>query len=143
MMAAMNQDRTAGLKAFDKAIFGHIGFIASNKVRAFVLGLTNGRLSRAPSGVLKRYYQKFARFSAALAYIADMAMVTMGGELKRAEKISARFGDLLSYLYVGSCVLKFYTDANAPEAELPVVEFICQDLLFKMQKQLDGLLSNF
>ena len=142
MMAAMNQDRNAGLKEFDKAIFGHIGFIVSNKVRAFVLGLTNGRLSRAPSGVLKRYYQQFARFSAALAYMADIAMVTMGGELKRAEKISARYGDLLSYLYVGSCVLKYYTDAGSPEAELPVVEWICQDLLFKMQKQLDGLLSN-
>ena len=143
MMAATHYDRVAGLIEFDKAIFGHIGFIMSNKVRAFVLALTNGRLSRAPSGVLKRYYQQFARFSAALAYMADMAMVTMGGELKRAEKLSARYGDLLSYLYVGSCVLKFYTDANSPEAELPIVEWICQDLLFKMQKQMDGLLSNF
>jgi acyl-CoA dehydrogenase len=143
MMAAMNDNHAAGLVEFDKAIFGHIGFIMSNKVRAFVLGLTNGRLARAPSGPLKRYYQQFSRFSAALAYMADMAMVTMGGELKRAEKLSARYGDLLSHLYVGSCVLKFYTEANSPQEELPIVEWICQDLLFKMQKQLDGLLSNF
>lgn len=143
MMAAMNDNHAAGLVAFDKAIFGHLGFIISNKVRAFVLGLTNGRLARAPSGVLKRYYQQFSRFSAALAYMADVAMVTMGGELKRAEKLSARFGDLLSYLYMGSAVLKFYTESNSPESELPIIEWICQDLLFKMQKQMDGLLSNF
>ncbi len=143
MLAAQNEDRAAGLKTFDKAIFGHLGFIASNKVRAFVLGLTNGRLARAPSGILKRYYQQFSRFSAALAYMADMAMVFMGGELKRAEKLSARYGDLLSNLYIGSCVLKFYEESKYPKAELPVVQWICQDLLYKMQTQLDGILSNF
>ncbi len=143
MMAAMNEDKAAGLIAFDKAIFAHLGFIASNKARAFILGLTNGRLSRAPSGILKRYYQQFSRFSAALAYMADIAMVFMGGELKRAEKISARYGDLLSYLYMGSSTLKFYEESKCPEAELPIVEWICQDLLFKMQTQLDGILANF
>lgn len=143
MKAAALEDRGEGLKEFDKAIFGHLGFTISNKVRACVLGMTNGRLSRAPSGVLKRYYQQFARFSAALAFMSDVAMMTMGGELKRAEKLSARFGDVLSHLYVGSCVLKFYEEAKMPPAELPVVEWICQDLLYKMQTQLDGLLTNF
>ncbi|MCX7125237.1 MAG: acyl-CoA dehydrogenase [Gammaproteobacteria bacterium] len=143
MLAAMDTDHTAGLKAFDKAIFGHIGFMMSNKVRAFVLSLTNGRLAAAPKGPLKRYYQQFSRFSAALAYMADMAMVTMGGELKRAEKLSARYGDLLSYLYIGSCVLKFFEAGKCSEEELPVMKWICEDLLFKMQTQLDGILSNF
>jgi len=143
MMAAINEDRTQGLINFDKAIFSHLGFIMSNKVRAFVLGLTNGRFVRAPNGVLKRYYQQFSRFSAALAYMADMAMVFMGGELKRAEKLSGRYGDLLSNLYIGSCVLRFYEDAKCPEAEMPVVKWICEDLLYKMQTQLDGILANF
>ncbi|MCX7120814.1 MAG: acyl-CoA dehydrogenase [Gammaproteobacteria bacterium] len=143
MLAASNEDRTAGLKAFDKAIFGHIGFMISNKVRAFVLAVSNGRLAAAPKGPLKRYYQQFSRFSAALAYMADMAMVTMGGELKRAEKLSGRYGDLLSNLYIGSCVLKFHEAGKYSEAELPVIKWICEDLLFKMQTELDGILSNF
>lgn len=143
MLAAMNDNREAGLKAFDIAIFGHLGFMISNKTRAFVLGLTNGRFSRAPSGPLKRYYQQFSRFSAALAYMADMAMVTMGGELKRAEKLSARYGDLLSNLYIGSCVLRYYTEGKSAAEELPVLQWICEDLLFKMQEQLEGILKNF
>ena len=142
MLAAMNPDPSAALKSFDKAIFGHLGFMVSNKVRAFVLGLTNGRLSAAPSGILKRYYQQFARFSAALAFMSDMAMVSMGGALKRAEKLSARFGDLLSYLYIGSAVLRYYSETNDP-AELPLIKWICEDLLFKMQTQLNGILENF
>ncbi|MDP1574722.1 MAG: acyl-CoA dehydrogenase [Coxiellaceae bacterium] len=143
MKAAANPDRAAGLIEFDQAIFAHLGFIVSNKIRAFVLGLTNGRLSTAPSGDLKRYYQKFARFSAALAFMSDMAMVSMGGELKRAEKLSGRFGDVLSHLYVGSCVLKYYAEGKYASEELPVVQWICEDLLFKMQTQLDGILANF
>lgn len=143
MLAAMNDNPALGLHNFDKAIFGHIGFIISNKVRAFVLGLTNGRLTSTPKGPLKRYYQRFSRFSAALAFMADMAMVMMGGELKRAEQLSARYGDLLSYLYIGSCVLKFFEAGKCAEIELPIIQWICEDLLFKMQTQLDGILLNF
>lgn len=142
MKAAANEDRAAASREFDTAIIGHIGFTISNKIRAFVLGLTNGRLSTAPNGLVKRYYQQFARFSAALAYMSDVAMMTMGGELKRAEKLSGRFADLLSHLYVGSCVLKYYADGKYSPDETPVVRWICEDLLFKMQTQLDGILRN-
>ena len=75
--------------------------------------------------------------------MADMAMVFMGGELKRAEKLSARYGDLLSYLYIGSSVLKFFEEGKCDKAEWPIVQWVCEDLLFKMQTQLDGILLNF
>lgn len=143
MMASQETDKQKALKAFDRAFFSHLGFVGSNKLRAFVLGLTNGRLARAPEGALKRYYQQFTRFSAALAFLADMAMMTMGGQLKRAEKLSARYGDLLSYLYIGSAVLKYYDECQRPAKELPLIQWICEDLLFKMQAQLDGVLRNF
>lgn len=143
MMASMDNNEKSALKAFDRAFFSHLGFVSSNKMRAFVLGLTNGRWASAPKGPLKRYYQQFSRFSAALAFLADMAMMTMGGELKRAEKLSARYGDVLSYLYIGASVLRFYNEGNNKSDELPLVQWICEDLLFKMQSQLDGLLRNF
>ncbi|HLD84772.1 MAG TPA: acyl-CoA dehydrogenase [Coxiellaceae bacterium] len=142
MLAALENDAGIGLQKFDQAIFGHFGFVISNKVRAFVLGLTNGYWARAPKGQLRRYYQQFSRFSAALSFMADVAMMTMGGALKRAEKLSARFGDLLSYLYIGSTVLKFFEDSGYPAQEFPIVQWICEDLLFKMQTQLNGILEN-
>lgn len=143
MTAAMNDDKKAGLIAFDQAIFAHLGFVCSNKVRAFILGWTNGRGSRAPDNVLKRFYQQFARFSAALAYLSDVAMMTLGGELKRREQLSARFGDVLSYLYIGSAVLRMTEKSNFPEAQMPIIQWVCEDLLFKIQTQLDGILQNF
>ena len=145
LTSAQDQDRDRSLQKFDRAIFSHIGFLWSNKVRAFVLGLTNGYLATAPNGPLKRYYQQFSRFSAVLAFMADMSMITLGAELKRREQLSARLGDLLSYLYIGSSVLKNYSlNANNDKdgEERLLVKWICQDLLFKLQTQLSGLLAN-
>ena len=68
------------------------------------MGLTGSRFvpraRRALRRETRRYYQQLTRFSAALAFLADVSMVTLGGALKRKEKLSARLGDVLSLLYL-------------------------------------------
>ena len=54
----------------------------------------------------RRYYQQLTRFSAALAFLADVSMGTLGGALKRKEKLSARLGDILSLMYLCSATLQ-------------------------------------
>ena len=49
--------------------------------------------------------------SSALALVSDISMAVLGGELKRKERLSARLGDVLSYLYLSSTVLKYYEDS--------------------------------
>ncbi len=76
---------------FDRAFFGHVGHVVSNAVRAVLLGLTNGRLVRPPvRGKVKRFFGQLTRMSAAFTLISDAAMATLGGQLKRREKISGR-----------------------------------------------------
>jgi acyl-CoA dehydrogenase len=70
-------------------------------------------------------------------------MLTLGGELKRRELLSARLGDVLSYLYLASMVLKHYRDQGEPPEDLPLVEWACRTLLYKTQEQLHGLMRNF
>src|SRR5690606_26046663 len=54
--AAYDTDQERAQAAFDKALFSHIGFTISNKVRAFVLGLTGARFASAPAaGPLTKY----------------------------------------------------------------------------------------
>ncbi len=143
MLAADNADAKAGLRTFDKAIFAHFGFIISNKVRAFILGITNGHLARVPGGKEKRYLQHFTRFSSAFAFLVDTLMISLGAKLKRMEQMSGRLGDILSYLYLGSALIKFYqTTTVSKEDEWPVVEWLCQDLLFKVQTTIDEILQN-
>lgn len=139
--AAQDADKKHAVIEFDSALFSHLGFIASNMSRSFVLGMTNGRVTTAPEGALKRYYQQFSRLSAAFSYVADMTMLLLGGELKRRESLSGRLGNVLSLLYIGSAVLKHYKNGGN-EQELPLVKWICRDLLYRVQMQLDALIAN-
>jgi acyl-CoA dehydrogenase len=132
-----------GLKAFDKAFFGHIGYSISNLLRALFLSLTSGRFVLPPSPAFKRYYQHFTRCSAVFALVADSAMLLVGGALKRKERLSARLGDMLSLLYLGATVLKRYHDENQPESDAPIVEWICRYVLCNFQQSLDNFLRNF
>jgi acyl-CoA dehydrogenase len=144
MDAVRNPERAAGLAAFDHLLFGHIGYAISNAARSFVLALTMARFTSVPvAGTTRRFYQKINRYSASFALLTDAAMLTLGGELKRRELLSARFGDILSYLYQASKVLKHHRDQGEPADELPLVEWSCRTLLYKAQEQFHGLLRNF
>ncbi|HEU4616984.1 MAG TPA: acyl-CoA dehydrogenase, partial [Gammaproteobacteria bacterium] len=144
MEAARSEDREAGLTAFDGLVYRHVGYAVSNAVRSVVMALTLARFTKAPStGPTHRYYQHINRYSASFALAADAAMLTLGGELKRKELLSARLGDILSYLYLASMVLKHYEDEGAPAEDLPLVEWSCRVLLYKTQEQLHSFLRNF
>ncbi len=144
MLAAQNSDEQQGAIDFDKAITGHIGFTVSNAMRAFWLGLSGARLASVPAGVKDEsyYYQQASRMSAAFALVADVSMLTMGGDLKRKEKFSGRLADMLSQLYLISATLKRYHDDGRPSEDLPLLQWACDDALYQMQESLRGLLRN-
>jgi alkylation response protein AidB-like acyl-CoA dehydrogenase len=140
MEAARNND----LAAFDDLLFRHIGYSVNRGVRAFTLGLIGSRLVDAPvTGPTAEYYRQLTRMSSALAFVADVAMGMLGGELKRKERLSARLGDVLSQLYLASAVLKFHHDAGAPEEELPYVEWSLQYALAEIYRAFDEFFDNF
>jgi acyl-CoA dehydrogenase len=144
MNAAKNPDRDQGVDEFDRALFGHIGFTISNAVRSFVMALTHARFTRVPDvGDTKRYYQHIVRFSASFAFAVDVAMLTLGGYLKKKENLSARLGDVLSAMYLASMVLKHHENQGRPADDLPVVEWACRHQLYKAQEQLHDFLRNF
>ena len=142
--AAADENQEAGLIDFDRLLFRHIGYAISNAVRSLVMGLTLSRFTAVPAtGWVRRYYQRVNRYSASFALTADVAMLILGGELKRKELLSARLGDVLSNLYLVSMVLKHYEDQGCPEADRPLVEWSCRTLFYRTQEQLHGFLRNF
>lgn len=143
MRAVAEKDPVAASQHFDAALFGHLGFTLGNGARALWLGLTGARWASAPvSGPTRRYYQQLTRMSAAFALAADLAMLSLGGALKRREKLSGRFADVLSQLYLASAVLKRFEDQERPAADLPLVRWACEDALQQLQTALDGVLKN-
>lgn len=143
--AAVDPDRERGLVDFDDALFGHFGYAISNAARSLVSAATLARYMEAPAGAgaTRRFYHHIGRFSASFALTADVAMLTMGGALKKKEMLSGRLGDILSTIYLASMVLKHYENQGRPAADLPVVEWACRSLLYKAQEQLHSFLRNF
>ncbi|MCF5010277.1 DUF1974 domain-containing protein, partial [Pseudomonas lactis] len=146
MEAAHNPDRRKALEDFDSAMFGHVSFVVANAVRAAVHALTGGRLISAPAKTdpaLAAYYRQANRLSVVLALISDISMGVLGGALKRKENITGRLGDILSQLYILSCVLKRFEDDGRPQADLPLVHWAAQDALLRAHEALAEVLDNY
>ncbi len=144
MNAAQDPDRARGLREFDDALFHHIGFTISNAVRSFFGAVTLSRIVTAPMrGPTRRFFEHINRFSASFAFATDVAMLSLGGYLKKKENLSARLGDVLSSMYLASMVLKHYENQGRPESDLPIVEYACRQLLYQAQEQLHSFLRNF
>ena len=146
MEATRHADRAQAVVDFDAALAGHVRFAVSNFARAFVMGLTGSHFVTVPDGVAsntRRYYQQLTRFSAALAFLSDVSMGTLGGALKRKEKLSARLGDILSCLYLASATLKRYEEDGRQKADAPLMHSAIWHLMFEAQNAFEGVLSNF
>ncbi len=144
MNAARDADREKGVREFDRALFGHIGFTLSNAVRSMVMAMTFARFTSVPEqGPAKRYFQHINRYSASFAFATDVAMLTLGGYLKKKESLSARLGDVLSSMYLASMVLKHHQNQGSPPEDLPLVEWACRSLIYQAQEQLHSFLRNF
>jgi acyl-CoA dehydrogenase len=128
---------------FDRAFFGHVNFVFSTAARALVQGLCGGRLARPPeAGSAAPWLGRLARASAAFALVSDACMATLGGKLKRREKITGRLADVLAWMYLASATLKRFCDAGRPERERAFAEWACAHALFQCQQALGGVLDN-
>ncbi len=138
-MAAIAEGK---LEQFDKVFFQHIGFWGHNKAACLWLGLTNAMFLATPGDKdTKRYYRQVARLSVGFAFLADYALLTLGGALKRKERLSGRFADALANLYLCSCVLKHYENQGKQNQDLPLLHWACQESIYRTQQALVDILT--
>jgi acyl-CoA dehydrogenase len=144
LQAAGNPDKKAARREFDAAVMSHISFTINNKARTFLHGLTGGGFIAVPTApmALKGHYQQLTRMSAAFAFVTDVLLLTLRGELKRRERLSARMADIVSQLYIASAALKHYHDQGNQPGDLILVDWVCQDCLYKIQQSFDALFKN-
>ena len=139
MMAAAEPDFQTGLNQFEPLLFKHVKFAVGNAFAAFFGGLTGARFVRVPKqDANKRHMQQIHRISKALAFCSDIAMLMLGGELKRREMLSARLGDVLSELYMASAVLKHFYATGANPQQQPLVDFLIRESLVNCEAALKG-----
>jgi acyl-CoA dehydrogenase len=145
MLAAGDADEQAGLERFEEVIFKHLRFAFGNLFRALGHGWTLGAFARRPggAGASARHFRQLSRYAAALAFAAEVALIHLGGALKRKEMISARLGDVLSELYLLSCVLKRHHTEGRPEADQPIVDWCCESGYATIERAFDRVFTNY
>jgi acyl-CoA dehydrogenase len=142
--ALLEAIRKDDASAFRRAFLGQIGHAVGNGLRATLRGLTRGRLVRSPvSGPTAVYYRRLAWASTRFALYADLAMAALGGDLKRRGKLTGRFADMLSWMYLGVAVLRRFEAEGRKEEDLPLVHWGLQYSLHRFQVAFEGLLGNF
>lgn len=144
MALAGREDRDQALREFDGLLMKHIMFAAGNAASTLVFNLGLGRLENVPGDALSQgYFRALNRQAAGFALLADLSMMLLGGALKRRERLSARLGDVLSYLYLSSAALKRYHDLGSPQHMQPLLRWAMEESLGQAESALDRLLDNF
>jgi len=138
MQAAAARD----IAALDLNFFGHVNFVARNIARSSVLSLSGGAFASVPVGgragaVLK----KLTRQSAAFALLSDAAMGTLGGTLKRKEKITGRLADALAWMYICATTVNRYV-ADGQKRDHELFTWATQEALYQVEEALLGVLDN-
>jgi acyl-CoA dehydrogenase len=133
----------SGLNKFDDALFGHIGYTIQTTVRSLFNSFTGGLFAQGYQSKYNSYYKQITRLSSYFAYVANIALITLGGELKRKERISARLGDVMSYLYMACASLKFYEKNDKHTSNEPFIQWTLEHCLYNAQAALLETLNNF
>jgi acyl-CoA dehydrogenase len=131
------------LDKFDKLLGQHVGHTLSNVAGSFWHAISKARFAAHPQTNVPRRYQQLTQAGHAFALISDAALLIVGGKIKIKENLSARLGDLLSYLYMGSAALKLYSEQGEPTEDRPLVEWACLWCLGQFWRTFDDILVNF
>ncbi len=128
---------------FNKVIWKHIHYFMQNFAKSVCSAWTGGIFISAPDNDLKREYQKLARLSHAFAWLADLSLISLGGSLKRKERLSARLADAMSYLYIAMACLRVYQDNGKDEAEKMHAQWAVRFCYYQAQKSMLAVCKNF
>lgn len=131
------------VKSFDEAFWAHIGHIVRNMVRSVVLSVTRARFVFSPiGGPSRRYVQKLNWISASFAIMSDLSMGLLAGDLKVKEKLTGRFADILSWMFIATATIKRFEDEGRRPEDKMFLDFSMAVAFQKIQDAFDGIFAN-
>ncbi len=147
ILALGNEQKDAGLAAFDTHFWRHVAHSIRTTARSFGRAITGARFAPAPLSATEArdapLYRELSRWSAAFAITADIAFLTIGGGLKRMEMLSGRMADILSELYFTSAVLKRWQDEGRNVEDFDLVAYAARQSFARISALLDETIANF
>jgi acyl-CoA dehydrogenase len=132
------------IQRLDSLLVNHFLYGIKNflKTVSFAFGIGHFFV-KSPCRGYHYYYCQLSRMSAALALVTDFTLLTLGGTIKRRERLSARLGDVLSYLYLASSVLRYYQDYSSDKEDGYYSQWALSYCLYQIQQAFEKFFSNF
>jgi acyl-CoA dehydrogenase len=145
MVDLIHSNESGADAKFQKVLMKTVGFSVNNALRSIAksyLPFTRGAASALPE--VAKYEKRMNSLSAKLAPLADLSLLVLGGDLKKAEMLSARLGDVMSYTYAAMAVVRFYEQKveNREEARA-YFEYAIQWCLRQGEQALVAFVNNF
>lgn len=156
-LAAANAPNPAeALTRFDDALWTHVGHLFGTGAQALALGLTAGSSLFGSNTLESRMMRRINRYSAALAFAADVSLSLLATELgskqtytalRGLRELSRRslttwLGDALAQLYLASVALRQFDEGGAHADERATLTLICTDAFSACEEALDKLLRH-
>ena len=130
-------------EAFRTLIWQHIQYFMQNLAKTVCSAWTGGLFISVPGNSMKKEYRRLARLSHAYAWLADLSLIYLGGDLKRRERVSARLADGMSYLYMAMGALRNVQANEDHQDEQLHAKWAVSYCFYHAQKSLIGLCHNF
>lgn len=92
---------------------------------------------------MRRDFQKVSWSSARFAILADIAMGTLGGDLKRKEILTGRFSDVFSWMYMASAVMRRYQEEGRTKEDYALYRWSMDFAFARIQEAFEGIYGNF
>ena len=105
--------------------------------------MSSAKSIEAPIKKFGYYYRQISRLSAALALVTDFTLIILGGNLKRKERLSARLGDVLSYLYIASSVIRYVQEYPLSKEDEVYARWGLDYCLYHVQYSFEKFFTNF
>ena len=127
--AAMQND----IVAFDSVISKHASAITSHAIISLLRRFK-------PTSC---YKTAISQFSVLFSLVSDLTMMIVGKELKFKEALSARLGDILSYLYSATAILKYFENNGQPKSEVLLMRWSLEYALATIEQSFADIFNNY
>ncbi len=137
------------VQAFRKTCLRWVGHCLMGAARLALLELTRGHAVRVPERVKRaapetvRYYQLLSWSAARFGVLADLALIFIGGRLKKTGKLNGRYADVFAWMLLGYCGLLRFQSEGFRTADLPLVDHGLQIAMAEAQRAFEGIFANF
>ncbi len=132
------------IPVLDHLLIRHLFYSIKNLLKTFIFAFGLGYFFvKTPLKKFSYYYRQISRLSAALALITDFTLIILGGNLKRKERLSARLGDVLSYLYIASSVIRYVQQYPLSEEDYVYARWGLDYCLYHIQYAFEKFFNNF